>query len=336
MRLDETKPMCAEPTAETVAIRDASGSVAHILTGYGFNCASFVVMGPQGPIELLWSERDFGPGSEPMLSGIPVLFPFGGRLVGNTFRWRGTEYAITDGIIIDGTAIHGLVLNRPWRVLEQSSNRVTGEFHAAIDEPSLLTQWPSEFRIRMSYEIGPSSLTCEITIDNPDTRPMPYGFATHGYFRTPLGNGSGEDCEVTVPAAARWVLDSTATPTGEIRPIEPELDLRQGPAINGRQFNTVYTELETESDGSVECLVHDPASARAIRITSIGGFREVVVWNPPHREAIAIEPYTCCPTTFDLEERGYDAGLRVLNPGESDYLRFVIELTDASDQNGES
>ena len=51
-----------------------------------------------------------------------------------------------------------------------------------------------------------------------------------------------------------------------------------------------------------------------------------MVWNPPHREAIAIEPYTCVVTAFDVEERGYDSGLRVLDPGKSDTLRLAIEL----------
>lgn len=315
-----------------VEIRDPNGSLARVLTGYGFNCINYTVATVDGPVETVWTENGFGPGSAPMLSGIPVLFPFGGRLVGNTFRWRGREYTITDGILIDGAAIHGLVLNRPWRVLEQSAHRVVGEFHASFDEPSLLCQWPSDFRIRMAYEIGPASLMCDITVDNPDDNPLPYGFATHGYFRTPLAaQGDGEACEVTVPAAARWVLDTHATPTGEIRPIEPELDIRRPSAINERQFNTVYTQLATEADGSVVCSVRDPAAGQTIRITSYGGFREVVLWNPPHREAIAVEPYTCCPTTFDLEERGHDGGLRVLQPGQSDHLRFVIELEQSPD-----
>jgi hypothetical protein len=33
-------------------------------------------------------------------------------------------------------------------------------------------------------------------------------------------------------------------------------------------------------------------------------------------------------TTFDVEERGYDSGLRVLEPGQSDELRIVIDLSD--------
>jgi len=190
----------------------------------------------------------------------------------------------------------------------------------------LLTQWPSDFRVQMAYEIGLASLTCDITIDNPGDRPLPYGFGTHSYFRTPLAGGDGEVCEVTVPAAATWVLGENFVPTGEIRPVDAKTDLRDGPAIAGRQLNTVYTNLATNEDGAVVCAVCDLVAGRTVRITSTGGFREMVVWNPPHREAIAIEPYTCCPTTFDLEERGFDSGLRVLDPGDSDELRIVIEV----------
>ena len=39
-------------------------------------------------------------------------------------------------------------------------------------------------------------------------------------------------------------------------------------------------------------------------------FRECVVYTPPHREAICIEPLTCVPDCFDLAKQGIDAGLR--------------------------
>jgi aldose 1-epimerase len=320
--------MAGQQTGNVVELQHGSGTTARIYAGYGFNCTSFAVMTADGPVELIWSEPDFGPGSPPMLSGIPVLFPFGGRLVGNTFRWRGTEYTVTDGILIDGTAIHGLVLNRPWRILEQIDIKLVGEFQASIDDPDLLAQWPADFQIRMSYELSADTLTCDIAIENPDERPLPYSFATHGYYRTPLGDSDGEANEITVPAARRWVLDEQSVPTGEIRSIEPELDLRSASAIAHRQFNTVYTGLSIDDSGSVACTVRDPASGRTVALTGTGGFREIVVWNPPHRQAIAIEPYTSVVTAFDVEKRGHASGLRVLNPGESDNLRLDIRLID--------
>jgi aldose 1-epimerase len=56
-------------------------------------------------------------------------------------------------------------------------------------------------------------------------------------------------------------------------------------------------------------------------------FRACVVFNPPHRQAICIEPYSCIPNAYALAERGIDAGLRVLAPGESVATRFTLGLS---------
>ena len=55
-------------------------------------------------------------------------------------------------------------------------------------------------------------------------------------------------------------------------------------------------------------------------------FRECVVYTPPHREAICIEPYTCVPDSLQLERQGVNAGLRVLAPGESFQTRIDIRI----------
>jgi aldose 1-epimerase len=46
-------------------------------------------------------------------------------------------------------------------------------------------------------------------------------------------------------------------------------------------------------------------------------FRETVVFTPPHRQAFCIEPYTCITDALNLQQRGVEAGLLVLGPGES-------------------
>jgi aldose 1-epimerase len=44
-------------------------------------------------------------------------------------------------------------------------------------------------------------------------------------------------------------------------------------------------------------------------------FRELVLFTPPHRQAVAIEPYTCSADAANLAERGIDSGWRVLPAG---------------------
>jgi aldose 1-epimerase len=319
-----------------VTVSDQTGSTARINLDAGFNCFSFAPVTESGPLELLWAEPRFDRSSPPSLSGTPILFPFGGRLRDGAFRWQGREYHVSRGMREGGMVIHGYVLNRPWRLVEQSESRVVGEFRASVDDPALLEEWPADFQIRAAYEVRGASLIGEFDIRNPSHGPLPYGFATHGYFRVPIGGPDPEACVVTVPAGATWVLGEDLLPTGEVRPVTPENDLRAGRALGHGGFDAVYTDLRPEVDGSVHATVRDPGSEYTVRVVSTGPIREFVLYVPPHREAIAIEPYTCCPTTFDLDERGFDAGLRVLQPGQVERVTVEVRLEGLGEKSSES
>ena len=69
-------------TQEIVTISDAAtGARAKILPGRGFNCFSFLAPTKATPLEVLWSVADFAEGGgRPSGSGIPLMFPFAGRI----------------------------------------------------------------------------------------------------------------------------------------------------------------------------------------------------------------------------------------------------------------
>ncbi len=126
-------------SAHMVTLHDAqSAATAQILVSQGFNCFAFQVPDPSGPLDVIWSEPGFAAGDRrPSGSGIPLLFPFPGRIAGTTFHWQGQSYELTAG---DGrgNAIHGFVHERPWRIVQQQEARVVGQFQASVDDPALL------------------------------------------------------------------------------------------------------------------------------------------------------------------------------------------------------
>ena len=71
------------------------------------------------------------------------------------------------------------------------------------------------------------------------------------------------------------------------------------------------------------CLQQNPGF-RALGILTDASFRELVVFTPPHRQAVCIEPYTSTGDAINLHERGIDAGLLVLEPGAT--WNGVVEL----------
>jgi aldose 1-epimerase len=312
-------------SAQSVILRDeTSGAEATILPGYGFNCVSFKPVVAGEPIEVIWSEEGFGPGSRASRSGIPLLFPFAGRLRGAEFAFQGRSYRVEGAQINDGNAIHGFVLNRPWRVVAQGANSVIGEFQASVDDPSLVKQWPADFRVAVTYAVAGSALTCDVEIVNPEDTPLPFAFATHPYFRVPLGGPDPNACVVSVPAATSWELDG-GIPTGKREAVGGTLDLRDGTRFGDINLDAVLTDLDADH-GVVRTMIEDPASGRRLTQTFPDTFPHVVVYVPPHREAIAVEPYTSTPNPFALEAEEIDTGLRELQPGETFAARIEIRL----------
>jgi aldose 1-epimerase len=313
-------------TLECVVLRNLeTNATARIAVGLGFNCFDFTVWRRGQPIQVLWSAPDFLAGTaRPSSSGIPILFPFPGRIHGTVLRWQGQDFQLQAGDRL-GNAIHGFVMSRAWRIVEQNQQRVVGEFHAGRDDPTLLAAWPADFRIRVAYEMGPDALVSLIEVSNPDSKPLPYGFGTHPYFRIPLGGPDRDRCVIRLPVTQQWELREMIV-TGKRLDVDNASALQHGLPFGELQLDNVFTGLV--HDGKfVRSQIHDPKSQVAVEQSFDASFRECVVFTPPHREAICIEPYTCAPSSLDLAQRGIDAGLQILNPGETKTYRIDIRVT---------
>ena len=310
-------------THQVITLNDsATGSLVEVLPDLGFNCYRFCAMLNKQPVEVLWSEEGFDAGERrPSGSGIPVLFPFPGRIRGTTFSYEGREYSLEEGDG-QGNAIHGFVLNRPWRVIERSETHVVGEFHASLDEASLLDRWPADFRIRLCYRLSGNTLSIETVIDNPGETPLPFGFGLHPYFRVPLGGKSADACCVRAPVSEYWEL-AEMNPTG--RKLAVDDPLADGMLFGETTFDDVFTGLKFV-ERQCTTSITDPQSSTTLTMTFDDCFGQCVIYNPPHRQAICIEPYTCVPDPFELEAQGIETGLRRLAPGKSFRALVTISL----------
>jgi aldose 1-epimerase len=312
--------------AQIVEITDrANGSVAQVLVSQGFNCFSWRPVLSDGPREMLWSEPGFELGDKrPSSGGNPLLFPFPGRIGGAVFTFEGREYRLEPGDAF-GNAIHGFVFSRPWRVAEQNAHRVVGEFQPSVDDSAILDRWPSDFRIRVSYEVRGRALLSDIRYENTGDRAMPCGFGTHAYFRLPLTEGGAVgDTKVTAPVDRYWELERMI-PTGQIAAVRPDQPLMSGLRLVDHQFDTAFTGLRPDPDGVVRTRVTDPTNGRTLTQAFDQSFTQCVIYTPGHRQAICLEPYTCVPDAIRLTAEGHDTGLQVLAPGKS--FTTTITLT---------
>jgi aldose 1-epimerase len=303
-------------TTASFAIHAPGGqATARVAPELGFNLYSFVASAGGEAWEVLWHDPAFLSGTtRPSRSGIPLLFPFPGRLSGKQLTLEGRTYTfdVTDPL---GNAIHGFVYTRPWRVVHHSEHAITGEFHASLDDPNLLQQWPSDFRLRATYELAATTLTCRYEVFNPGPHVLPWGLGTHPYFRVTWDSIVQPHTIIKCPVTERWDLNNML-PTGQRLPVPEAAELAAGTPFTNQQYDDVFTGLTTDNDQFTASLV-EQHSRRCTTISFGKPFRECVVFVPPHREAICIEPYSCVPDAYRLRAAGIATGLIELKPGDS-------------------
>lgn len=307
-----------------------TGSTAEVAVHRGFNCFKFVAMVNGTPGDVLWSQPDFvAGGGRAAASGVPILFPFASRIRSGRFSWQGRAYELepNDG---RGNAIHGLVLDRPWRLVDRAADSAAGQFQLTRDAPDLASLWPADFLLQVEWRLtatssGGSLLSCNLRVENPGENPLPYSLGLHPWFRLPLGPvPSTESCRIYVPASETWELENLL-PTGNKRPVSGRQDLRSGQPFAGLVLDDVFTGLAMRGD-RWEASITDAANRRRLTLTANELARACVVYTPPHRQAICIEPYTSLPNPFEAYAHDWQPALLVLPPGANCELCVEICL----------
>ncbi len=316
---------------EVLVITDTrTGSTARILPDLGFNCFEFKTFLAGQRVDVIDASPQFESGREkPSGHGIPLLFPFPNRIRGGRYSWEGEDYEIPASDAshdATGNAIHGFCLDRPWRVTSRGADFAVGQFELGKDAPDRLPFWPADFRIEVRYQVRGPKLRADIRLVNPSSDLLPWGFGTHPYFKLPLGAKSRPThCLVQAPASEEWELID-CLPTGRRLPISKPKDLREGAYFDVLKMDDVLTGLPPMSGTiSVDCGIMDEACGFQVTQQAGPAFREIVVYTPPNRNAVCLEPYTCATDAINLQPRGIDAGWRVLEPRAE--FRTWIEIT---------
>ncbi|MGQ0636356.1 MAG: aldose 1-epimerase [Planctomycetaceae bacterium] len=305
-----------------------SRATAAILPEAGFNLFQLRIPVAGIVVDVLDAEPGFeSTGANPTHGGIPLLFPFPNRIRAGRYQWAGREYTL-EGVHRDawGNAIHGLVFDRPWRVVAQGDNFIVGRFQLSVDARERRSVWPADFVLDVRYELRDDRLRCDLRVHNPDRVALPWGFGTHPYFRIPLqAGGAAGQCLVQAQADRAWELVD-CLPTGRRLPVSGPNDLREGRELEGLKLDDVLTGLATEG-GVVQSVVMDPAAGLVVTQTADEVFEDLVVYTPPHGRAVCVEPYTCVTDAINLAAKRITGGWQVLEPGADYRTWFEIRAS---------
>ncbi|HXW84025.1 MAG TPA: aldose 1-epimerase, partial [Candidatus Binataceae bacterium] len=263
----------------------------------------------------------------PFRSGIPILFPWPGRVANAHFTYREREVRLGVNEAIRGHAIHGLTWNYSFKIVSRGPYFLRTQLSSS-DYSELANSWPWRFTFTLDHEVG-NGLRVRATVRNDGDSTMPLGLGAHPYFAVPLSaRGTRGAMQVHVPKMqSQWPLDAKLIPAGPPIALSGKDDLREQRALGTSSYDDAF-HLDPHRDPALPVArVIDPAAKLAIELRADAPFGEFVLYAPPDRDVVSLEPYTCAPDAFNLAARGVASGMRELAPGDTFAAGFEIRVS---------
>ncbi|MDZ4232701.1 MAG: aldose epimerase, partial [Dietzia sp.] len=209
-----------------------------------------------------------------------------------------------------GNAIHGLLRNTSYRVVEKWDDSVT--LGAAIVPQH---GWPFHLWTTVQYALTGNGIRVTHTATNIGTHAAPIAFGTHPFLA--VGDHPIEELTITARTVEHVIVDDRLNPEG-LEPVAgTRFDLSSGVAVKDAQFDDAW-RVEPDGDGIVRTVLSAPDGTE----TELWQGREwewlqvfvtrIFPGESGPQTAIAVEPMTA---PADALNSGI--GLRWLQPGDS-------------------
>ncbi len=315
-------------TGTVYELIDRAGTArAEVWPHTGFNCLRWQVKQADGTWgDILFAMPDWESNPVPTRSGHPILFPFPGRLREGRFTSHGKSYQLPLNEASGKHAIHGFTPRNPWRVVDSNGDDdfafVTGQFQLKKDLPGAVGLWPAEFVLNVTYRLHADKLRVDASVENVGKETVPFGLGYHPYFRLPGvtdADVGGHVLQANVDEV--WEVSSENLPTGMRPDVQGDTDFRTPKPIGSIALDHVFSNFKAPTTGMAGlaeyAVLSHPSSPGRVRFRADPSFRELVLFTPAHRQAVAVEPYTCSADAANLWERGVDSGWKELAPGET-------------------
>jgi aldose 1-epimerase len=245
----------------------------------------------------------------------PKLSPFPCRIPNGTYELNGQEYQLKR-LFADGTAIHGLIYDKPFKLLETSAGENDGSVLLEYTYNRDDAGYPFQYNCQVRYILhGGNDLEVITTVTNIDKTVIPMADGWHPYFK--LG-GKIDDWTMQFHSAAIVEFDERLVPTGHL--------------VQYEEFNTARPIGDTFLDNcftlkpgvvSAACELYNPANGVRVSLFPDDSYPYLQIYTPPTRDSIAVENLSGAPDCFNNK-----MGLLLLQPGHSQIFTVRYKVSD--------
>jgi len=241
------------------------------------------------------------------------LSPFVCRISEGRYTFEETTYDFRNKFN-DGSAIHGLLAEKPFSVLEKKVQKEEASvmlgYHYKKEDPA----YPFEYKITVKYTLKTGGrLYLDTNVENLSNRAIPIADGWHPYFS--LG-GEVNDWLLSFRSKKNVALDEKLIPIGHLN----ESDAFYAPRPIGTEFFDHCYLLDAGS-GMPAVTLENPANRLRLTLFPDDSYPYLQIYTPDDRKSIAIENLSSAPDSFNN-----GMGLITLAPGHVQSFSVLYQL----------
>ncbi len=238
-----------------------------------------------------------------------LLFPFPNRIKDGRYTFEGNEYRLDINDQETFSAIHGLIAFKPFEIekQEKASATLLFTYHGEMEG------YPFPYEFRITYTLRKSKLDISVIAKNTGEKSMPFGFGWHPYFG--ISGKPIAEMEVHVPDRNKIELSDRFIPTGDSS-FEHEGII----PLKNTILNNVFSVAGKTKKSEVS-LKHEDKKLVVSQESGPGKLEYFILYTPPTRDCIAIEPQSCNTNAFNNGD-----GLQMLKPGEEAKFKISVRV----------
>jgi aldose 1-epimerase len=241
------------------------------------------------------------------------LSPFVCRISEGKYTFEEGSYEF-DKKFADGSAIHGILFNKPFAVLarkiQDDEASVTLGYLYKKEDPA----YPFDYVITVNYTLKKGGrLYLNTAIVNPSSQAIPIADGWHPYFSL---EGKVDDWLLSFHSRKNLVFNEKLIPLGHT----VEVDKFYSPRLIGNEFFDHCFLLE-ESSGMPAAILENPANGLRLSFFPDSSYPYLQIYTPADRQSIAIENLSSAPDSFNN-----GLGLIILEPGHLQSFSVLYQL----------
>ncbi|MBI2416959.1 MAG: aldose 1-epimerase [Ignavibacteriales bacterium] len=248
------------------------------------------------------------------------LFPFAGRIAKGSYAFEGEDFQLPLNYPGENNACHGFLFDKVFRVAGQEVNKHWASVTLVHTSEGTFPGYPFPFTISVTYSLDTDGAVLVTTlIKNTSSKAMLFSDGWHPYYC--IGD-SIDNLQLEANVCEKIELDNVNIPDN--RRVQLNSTFMQDFTLAGKEYDNVY-RFNQENEANTINLVSEVLQTKLSiwHESGVGKYNYLVIYTPPGRKYIAIEPYSANINSFNNKE-----GLIYLNPRQEWSASYGFCLTD--------